>query len=193
MSKSNKKVVESKTVYTAPNLKRLSAFLIDYVLVYLILAAVITFVRGSMDIEAASANTQVSFYFVLVLLSIAYFVLVPTLVFRDDRTGQTVGKRIMGLRTIRVNGTNVTFVTLLIRSLFKLLGEGMVMISTLYVLEIAGLLGMPINFIGYLGTAYIMVTLVSCTIMIIRPNRQMFHDYIANTVVILFDQKVKVQ
>lgn len=191
MSKTNKKVVESKTVYTAPNLKRLSAFIIDYVLVYFVLAIVISTVRASYDLDGASAGVQAAFYFILITLSLAYFVIVPIFIFKGDRTGQTLGKKIMGLRTIRVNGTDVTVMTLIIRSLFKLLGEGMIMISTLYVLEIAGLLGMPISFIGYLGTAYIMVTLVSCTIMIIRPNRQMFHDYIANTVVILYDQKVK--
>lgn len=193
MSKSNKKVVDSKTVYTAPNLKRLTAFVIDYVFVYLVLAMIISFAKSVVDLETANTNVQILYYFILVLLSLAYYTLIPTLVFRGERKGQTVGKRIMGLKIIRVNGTDVTFVSLLIRSLFMLLGEGMVMISTLYVLEIAGLLGLPINVIGYLGTAYIMVTLVSCTIMIIRPNRQMFHDYIANTVVILFDQKVKVQ
>ncbi len=191
MSKTNKKVVQSKTVLTAPNFKRLTAFVIDYVIVYIALAIVITLARSSLDLENASAGIQAGVYLFLIVLSLAYFVLVPTLIFNDDRKGQTIGKRVMGLKIIRVNGTEVTMLTLLIRTLFMLLGEGMVMISTLYVLEIAGLLGMPINFIGYLGTAYIMVTLVSCTIMIIRPNRQMFHDYIANTVVILYDQKVQ--
>lgn len=190
MSKTNKKVVQSKTVLTAPNFKRLTAFVIDYVVVYLALAIVITLARNSLDLDNASVSVQAAVYTLLIVLSLAYFVLVPTLIYKDDRKGQTIGKRVMGLKIIRVNGTDVTMVTLLIRTLFMLLGEGMVMISTLYVLEIADLLGMPINFIGYLGTAYIMVTLVSCTIMIIRPNRQMFHDYIANTVVILYDQKV---
>ena len=90
-----------------------------------------------------------------------------------------------------MDGTEITILTLLIRTLFMLVGEGMVMISTLYVLEIGALLGLPVVFIGYISTAYIMVTLVSCSLMIIRPNRQMFHDYIANTVVILYDQKVQ--
>ena len=191
MSKSNKKVVQSKTVLTAPNLKRLSAFLIDYVIVYLILATVISVSRSAMDLENASTGLQALVYLALVIISLIYFVIVPIYVFRGDRVGQTIGKKLMGLKTIRVDGTEITILTLLIRTLFMLVGEGMVMISTLYVLEIGALLGLPVVFIGYISTAYIMVTLVSCSLMIIRPNRQMFHDYIANTVVILYDQKVQ--
>ncbi len=199
MSKSSKKVVESKTVLTAPNLKRLAAFVIDYVIVYLLMSVigniVITLLfpeaESIIDVYGQNVGAQVLFFSFLILLSILYFVVTPIFIFREDRVGQTVGKRIMGLKTIRVNGTDVTLVTLIIRTLFMLLGEGMVMFSIFYVLEIIGKLGVSINIIGYLSTAYIMVTLVSCTIMIIRPNRQMFHDYIANTVVILYDQKVR--
>lgn len=191
MSKSNKKVVQSKTVLTAPNLKRLSAFLIDYVIVYLLLATIISVSRSAIDLENTTKAVQALVYLVLVIISIIYFVIVPIYVFRGDRVGQTIGKKLMGLKTIRVDGTEITILTLLIRTLFMLVGEGMVMISTLYVLEIGALLGLPVVFIGYISTAYIMVTLVSCSLMIIRPNRQMFHDYIANTVVILYDQKVQ--
>ena len=96
MSKSNKKVVQSKTVLTAPNLKRLSAFLIDYVIVYLILATVISVSRSAMDLENASTGLQALVYLALVIISLIYFVIVPIYVFRGDRVGQTIGKKLMG-------------------------------------------------------------------------------------------------
>lgn len=190
MSTASKRVIESETVLTAPNLKRLSAFVIDYVVVLVGLIAVFSLSRSLIDLETASTTTQIVFYLFLIALSIAYFTLIPIYFFKGDRVGQTVGKRIMGLKTIHINGTEVTLWTLLIRSLFKLVGEGMLIITSLYFLEVLVLLNVPMQLINYLGTLYIMVSVISSAIMIIRPNRRMFHDYVAMTVVILYDQKV---
>ena len=190
MSTASKRVIESETVLTAPNLKRLSAFVIDYVVVLVGIAVVFNLTRLLIDLDSASNTTQIIFYLFLIALSIAYFTLIPIYVFKGDRVGQTLGKRIMGLKTIHINGTEVTVLTLLIRSLFKLVGEGMLIITSLYFLEILGLLGVPIGIISYLGTSYIMVSVISSAVMIVRPNRRMFHDYVAMTVVILYDQKV---
>lgn len=188
MTNSKQKVVNTKSVLTAPNLKRLGAFLIDYIILYFVLAIAITSLQSAYDFEGASTGMQVLLYVLLIIVSLFYFTIVPVFFYRGDLKGSTIGKKLMGLRMIRVNGTDVTLVTLLIRSLFALLGEGLVMIASLYVLEIFGLLGMPASFAGYITTVYVMVTLVSATIMIIRPSRQMFHDYIANTIVILTKQ-----
>lgn len=94
----------------------------------------------------------------------------------------------MGLKIIRVNGTNVTLITMLIRTLVALLGEGFVMLASFYLLQLLGIFGMPESVGIYIVPTYLMITLVSATIMIIRPSRQMFHDYIANTIVILTKQ-----
>lgn len=191
MSQKNKKVVQTKTVLTAPNLKRFAAFLIDYVILYLGLGVFITLVSGYTDLSVASTGLQIGFYFFLILLTLAYYILIPTLVYRGERVGQTPGKRFMGLKTIKVNGQAVDIVTLSIRTVFALLGEGLVIISFIYVLEILALVGMPVDWASYITSAYLMVTFVSGVLTVIRPNRQMFHDYIANTVVILMDQSAK--
>jgi|GEM_PF-1189244 len=191
MSQKNKKVVQSKTVLTAPNLKRFAAFLIDYVILYLSLGVFITLVSGTTVLSMASKGLQIGFYFTLIFLTLAYYVLIPLFVFKGDRVGQTPGKRIMGLKIIKVNGQAVDFVTLSLRSVFALLGEGVVIISFIYVLEILALVGMPVDWAIYITSAYLMVSLVSGVLTVIRPNRQMFHDYFANTVVILMDQSAK--
>ena len=49
----------------------------------------------------------------------------------------------MGLKIIRVNGTNVTLITMLIRTLVALLGEGFVMLASFYLLQLLGIFGMP--------------------------------------------------
>lgn len=188
MSSQTKKVVKSKTVLTAPNLKRFGAFLIDYINLYLILALIITLSRQFLSMDTASKGLQIAFYLFLIFVSLAYFIAIPLYVFKGDRIGQTPGKKILGLKTIRVDGSQVDLKTLTIRTLFELLGEGMVMISTLYVFEVFAQLGMPTSFANYITPAYLVVTFVSCIITVLRPNRQMFHDYIANTIVILYDQ-----
>lgn len=188
---STKKVVKSKTVYTAPNLKRLGAFVIDYIYLYLILAVVISVSQQFFDLENSSAAIKIGYYTFLILVSLAYHTLIPLYYYKDEHIGQTFGKKLMGIKVIRVNGTQVTLPTLIIRSLFELLGEGMIMVATLYVFEIFALLGMPASFASYATTAYLMVTLVSGVFTVIKPNRQMFHDYVANTVVILVNQNVK--
>ena len=188
---STKKVVKSKTVYTAPNLKRLGAFVIDYIYLYLILAVVISVSRQFFDLENASTAVKIGYYLFLVIVSLAYHIAIPLYYYKEEHVGQTFGKKLMGIKIIRVNGTQVTLPVLAIRAVFELLGEGMIMVATLYVFEILALLGMPADFASYATTAYIMVTLVSAVFMVIKPNRQMFHDYVANTVVILVNQNVK--
>lgn len=183
-----KKVVKSKTVLTAPNLKRFGAFLIDYINLYLILVITINLSKFVVNLETAGVPAKIAYYLFLIGVSLAYFIVLPLFVYKGDRKGQTPGKKMMGLKVIRVDGSEVDLPTLLIRTVFALLGEGMVMFATLYVFEIAALLGMPANFANYISPAYLGVFFISCIFTILRPNRQMFHDYIANTVVILYDQ-----
>jgi len=47
---------------------------------------------------------------------------------------------------------------------------------------------MPVNWTNYITPTYIAVSSVSAIFMVLRPSRQMFHDFIANTIVILYDQ-----
>ena len=188
MSQKNNKIVKSKTVLTAPNLKRLGAFLLDYVLLYLIYALIVSLVNSSIDLVNVGRGIQIALYAFLIGVAFLYHVIQPIYLFKGERIGQTPGKKVLGLKIITANGEAVDLKTLSVRFLAALLLEGFVVFATLYLFQIFALLGMPVEWTNYITPAYLTVTFASGILMVIKPSRQMIHDYVANTVVILANQ-----
>lgn len=188
MTEKPKKVVKSKTVLTAPNVRRLGAFLLDYLFQYIMFIVIIGLVSAAVNIQEAGINVLLSMYSGLVIASLVYNIIVPVYFFKGDRIGQTFGKKFAGLKVIKANGQAVDLKTMAIRSVFTLFVEGFVFLSTLYLLQVLALLGMPVNWTNYITPTYIAISSVSAIFMVLRPSRQMFHDFIANTIVILYDQ-----
>lgn len=181
MSNNNNKAVNLKTVLTAPHPKRLGAFLIDQLVMYAVFAIYFTLCGVSPD-TAASALV----YFGAVVLNFAYRVLYPIYVNRGDRTGQTIGKRAMGIKVISADGSNVTLKALSIRSLFMLVIEGFELFAISYLMSAISLIGIPqIAYIAYMN---IVIGIASVALMFIKPSHQLLHDYVASTVVILVKQ-----
>lgn len=181
MSKNNKKVVNSNTVLTAPNSKRLFAYLIDQVIIFLGTGVLMAL----LGVKELSANAIPSL-FAIVLLVLAYRILVPIFVFKGEHAGQTIGKRLMGIKVIQTNGTQVTLSALSIRSLFAMIMEGFDYFAVISLYNAIGFLGFPL--ILYLLYMNIFVGMVSIVLMIIRPSHQLLHDYVSNTVTILAKQ-----
>lgn len=181
MSKNNKKVVKSNTVLTAPNSRRLFAYLIDQIIIF-VATGIIMALLGITELSASSIPSL----FAIVVLVLAYRILVPIFVFKGDHSGQTLGKRIMGIKVIHTNGTQATLLGLSIRSVFAMIMEGFDYFAVISLYNAIGFLGFPqIIFLLYMN---IFVGLVSIVIMVIRPSHQMLHDYVANTVTILVKQ-----
>lgn len=93
MSQKNNKVVKSKTVLTAPNLKRLGAFLLDYVILYMIYAVIVSVVNTSVDLVNTGIWFQVTLYAFLIGVAFLYHVIQPIYIFKGERIGQTLGKK----------------------------------------------------------------------------------------------------
>lgn len=176
MSKNNQ-----KTVLTAPNLKRLGAYIIDFIILYFAYFIFFTFM-GVTPENPASAPIFLG----AVILALAYRIVVPYFIFRGERQGMTVGKLAMGLKMISANGQAVTLPSLVIRSLFALLIEGFEVMALLYFLNAIAAFG----FVEIVYLAYMNVTIAmaSVVVMFIKPSHRMLHDYVANTVVILAKQ-----
>lgn len=181
MSKNNQKVVKSSQVLTAPNSRRLFAYLIDQIIIF-ISTGLIMALLGIKELSASSIPSLFS----IVVLVLIYRILVPVFVFRGEHAGQTLGKRILGIKVIQTNGTQASLASLSIRSVFAMLLEGFDYFAVISLYNAIGFLGFPqIIFLLYMN---IFVGLVSIVIMIIRPSHQMLHDYVANTVTILVKQ-----
>lgn len=176
MSKNNQ-----KTVLTAPNLKRLGAYIIDFVILYLVYFVYFTFAGVTVE-KPASALIFVG----AVILALVYRVLVPYFVFRGEKHGMTVGKLAMGIKIISANGQPVKLLNLGIRSLFYLLIEGYEVMALLYLFNAIAAWGfVEIVFLSYMNVT---IALASVVVMFIKPSHRMLHDYVANTVVILAKQ-----
>ena len=177
----NKKVVNSKTVLTSPIPKRIGAFLVDQLVLYVAYALYFTLAGVSPENPATSL-----IYLGAVVITLVYRVLYPTLVSKGEHTGQSIGKRVMGIKTISADGTNVSVKALVIRSLFMLVIEGFEIFAVSYLLSAVALFGLPQ--IAYLAYMNIVIGIASVAFMIIKPSHQLLHDYISNTVVILVKQ-----
>jgi len=190
MSEKSKRVVKNKTVLTAPLLRRLGAFVLDFILLYSLFIVVITGASIVFDINAFSPLVGFSFYMFLFLLGCAYHLVVPLYAHQGENQGQTFGKRIMKIKTIKTNGEAVDFRSMSVRVLFASLVEGFVIFSTLYFYQAIVFIGFPVEWTMFLLSAYLTITFVSGILTVIRPSHQMLHDYVAQTVVILVNQKV---
>ena len=176
MSKNNQ-----KTVLTAPNLKRLGAYSIDFIILYLVYFVYFT-LFGVTPENPASAPIFLG----AVVLALIYRIIVPYFAFRGERQGMTVGKLAMGIKVISADGQAVKLSSLVVRSMFYLLVEGYEVMALLYLFNAIAAWGfVQIVFLAYMNVT---IALASVVVMIIKPSHRMLHDYVANTVVILAKQ-----
>jgi uncharacterized RDD family membrane protein YckC len=120
--------------------KRVLASLLDAVIIGLPLAIISYFITGHWNGDIFTS-----------LLNILYFVIVPVI-----WSGYTIGKRIVGIRIVKVNGEKLGFGAMLLRS---------VVASIIYVIT--------------LGIAFI----ASVIMVAVREDKRAIHDFIAGTYV----------
>jgi uncharacterized RDD family membrane protein YckC len=120
--------------------KRALASLLDAVIIGLPLAIISYFITGHWNGDIFTS-----------LLNSLYFVIVPVI-----WSGYTIGKRIVGIRIVKVNGEKLGFGAMLLRS---------VAASIIYVIT--------------LGIAFI----ASVIMVAVREDKRAIHDFIAGTYV----------
>jgi uncharacterized RDD family membrane protein YckC len=120
--------------------RRLAANLLDGLIVGVPLAIISYFITGSMEGDPITS-----------LINLAYFLLVPIY-----WSGYTIGKRIMGVRIVKVNGEKLGFGAMFLRTIVA---------SLVYVVT--------------LGIALI----VSSIMVGVRQDKRAIHDFIAGTYV----------
>lgn len=189
MSQKSKKVVKNKTVLTAPLFRRFGAFIVDFIVLYLIFIVVITGASMMIDLSTFSPLTGFAFYMFLFFLGCAYHLVIPLYAHQGENQGQTFGKRLLKIKMIKTNGEAIDLKSMSIRVIFASLVEGFVIFSTLYFYQAIVFLGFPVEWTMFLLSAYLTITFVSGILTVIRPSHQMLHDYVAQTVVILVDQR----
>ena len=183
-------------VKTAPNMNRLFAFLADFFIIYLTTNAFVLLylnlngVPASEGLNIALISSQQRIIVSLGAIAIALFytIAIPLLIMPASRRGQTLGKRFLGIRVIAQNGSDVTFKHLFVREfLVVILLEGSISYASSFVQTI--MMETPLAIlVTPLATFYLLMTISSIGLMFLHPSHRMLHDYLAKTVVVLFDQ-----
>jgi uncharacterized RDD family membrane protein YckC len=159
---------------TATRMSRFLAFLVDVSpgliggLVVGVMAVMMMpgLLSGHLDPKSASFATFGVFFLVLFVGAIAWTIWTIVLLYKY---GQTIGKKVMGIRVVRMDGTRVSFA----RFFFL---RGLAMAVIVWVVSIVGL-AVHVHFAGNL------VTLVDY-LLIFGGARRCLHDYVADTKVV---------
>lgn len=110
-----------------------------------------------------------------------YYVFIPWKVWN----GQTLGKRLFGIRITAMDGSKANLRQLLLRQAAGLMILENGLLPTGHFLgELAALAGMPALFIGWWGKAGLAVGIISGILVAFSPHRRGLHDSLAGTRVI---------
>lgn len=113
---------------------------------------------------------------VALVLNWCYYVLVPT----RKWPGQTVGKHVMNLEVVKVNGDEAEIGTLTVRWLCSLLTETPVLTVTPYLMQLVGLLTNSAVMTTWQFVALV-TTIISFGMMVAGMNHRALHDRVAGT------------
>lgn len=109
-----------------------------------------------------------------------YYVWIPYKMY----PGQTLGKKLMKLKIITVDGKQLTFQQLLIRQFVGLcLIEGSATIMTRYIRQMITL-ATSFYFDGPLLVVGFVITVVSISLALFTPSKRSVHDYLSCTLVV---------
>lgn len=124
-----------------------------------------------------------------VILGLVYYVYIPY----KKYPGQTLGKRWMKLKIVKVDGTDLDLKTLVIRQFVGLmLLEGVAVVTSTYIRQMITLItGIYLDY--YLIAVASMITVVSAVIVFNTPSGRSLHDYLAYTRVALEEENIIVK
>lgn len=174
----------------ASNLKRLFAFIIDYFIgsifvsfIPMILVSIITQEKVITVnlMKTIPFDMQLICCIVSIILAVYYYCIIPL---NPKHLGQTLGKRIMKIKVVKMNGSNITLTDILKREILgAMLIEGETTFPSAYFRNILYQF-MPAFLSQALGWLSIIISIISIVVGYLGINHRMIHDFIANTKVI---------
>lgn len=180
----NTKVVESSPT-TVNNFKRLLAYVIDWYAASMLAGIPVVLIYSIFfkDLEITQNITLLPMpYSILagllaIVIYLAYFILVPLKIY----PGQTFAKKIMNIKVVKDDDSEVDFLTLVKREVIGvMIVEGYIAASSSYFHQIINIMiGKDLNnvYVYLFG----IITAISILWACASPQRKMFHDYIAST------------
>lgn len=184
--KMSKREIRKKYYESAGNIKRLAAYAIDWYITSLLVMAPVALLYSietgkkalAIDISLLSLPYANIAFVIGLILSVYYLVYSPL------KTGQTLGKKALSIKVVKMDGNDIDLKTMLIREIVGvILIEGVMFTVSTYFHEIMAIM-MNIPYSNYVAYAFMAVLVVSIIIAIIKPEKRMIHDYLAGTKVI---------
>ncbi|MEG0328988.1 MAG: RDD family protein [Longicatena sp.] len=119
------------------------------------------------------------------VFALFYYVVIPWKIHR----GQTIGKRMMGFKIVQKNNEEVTLSTLIIRQVIGIIIIEGALYNVSGILHSMLSLATNINFISILMYVGLAISVCSGFLVLKINSRRMFHDYLAKTKVIAFEEE----
>ena len=176
-----------------PKIRRLVAYLLDvYIGTLVMLLPIVYFwMQQTKDIDSVSTldlwkfanklgvDNAIIFGLIGVLFAFIYYIIIPII-----WQGQTVGKKIMKLRIVNIDDSNVKTNTIIVRQLIGIIIlEGFLYSVSDLIRNIISLY-FKINITGIGLYIAIFITIISIILLYKGKSNRMLHDYIAKTKVI---------
>lgn len=186
---SKKKKISHRPVCDVSMLKRLFAYIFDYYVGLLLCSFPIVLMNGilnqddrmQMNIFFFKSN-PISLYlsaFLSLFMGYFYYIHIPLKVWK----GQTPAKRLFHFKIVKTDGHNVDWLTLIKRhGVGMLLVEGAVISCTSVIRQLISY-ATGLNFVDPWISLGILITFISCLIMVFGSKHRMIHDFISDTLV----------
>ena len=167
------------------NIARVGAYLIDWYIASMFAGIPITLIASTVNhsklVTMELAKIQAPWGLIAGILAIVfylgYYVILELKVYK----GQTFGKRLMKLKVVQDDGSDVTFKTIMMREgLGVMLVEGYIAQSSSYVRQIIQMF-IDVNIMDYLVYGFGIISIVSILLGMTSYSRKMIHDRIAKT------------
>lgn len=189
MKKSNSKSVGGNTL--VPSLfKVILAYVVDWYIVALLSTFPVYILRHIHLKEISLVNRTSDLpeaYMIIamvcaIIITFLYFAFLPLKLSKKRQIGQTLGKRLFKIKTVRTDGEDITWKESINRNLYILILEGSIFPSFLYIKEIlARLTSIDVHTFIMVYTA---IVFVSLCIRFFNTQRQTGHDLFSKTKVV---------
>ena len=190
MSKKKKQKIkpETKMDIIETRVRRCVAMIIDWYITHMIVVIPITFYLRDGDylkpymFDLSHYSFSIGLFLGLfgIFVGVFYYIVIPTYLWK----GQTIGKKIFGLKIVKNNEINIDLKTLLIRNgVGLILIEGTFYSCSIYFWELINII-FEASIASFALSILGIVSFISMFMSLLNSNHRMLHDYLSKTSVV---------
>lgn len=169
-------------------MRRAFAYVLDWYLASVVASIPVLLIYGMesgktgapQSLSEMSLSSGITAGILAILFAAIYYVVIPTKV----NKGQTLGKRLLSIKVVNNDGSDVNLFTMIKRELLGvMIVEGALVCSGDYFRQIIHMFTSD-NIYGLIIKLGFAISIISILIMLVSKEKRMIHDFIGNTKVI---------